>query len=1149
MSKTTRLTALFAALAVWGAASLPAAAEPVTVRAGAHQGYGRVVFNWQSPVPFTADMRGRTLVVRFGRPLETSYDAVVRTLRKYLAAATPGSDGKSVSFTLNGDFGMRSFDIGRAVVVDVLDRADKPDAETSSGSAPAGKQAPPSAAGEAPLVGVRTGAHKGYTRIVFDWPRKVGYRVDQEKDTVTVAFDRQARIDLKRLRTRPPKFIQGAAVETRSDGVSVTLKVPETSRVRHFRSGSKVVVDVMAPGPKTAPKPQEPAKKAVAETKTAATKTPSGRGAPQSTEEAPSPQAAKPPPAAPAPQKPVTLTPGKPKLLRPEGTAGKSDSQTAAVPATPPSGAAPGTMPPADATGKPVAASVQASASAVTLRFDWPEPVAAAVFRRAGYLWVVFGKASSPDVAALAAKAGNAVRSIQQVPAEQATALRLRTIAGINPALRRDGLAWILELRKQPLSTPVTIQVQAQPNSPVGARVFLSVPEPGAALALADPEVGDKLVVVPVIPLGHGVDRERVYPEFRILSTAQGIVIQPRIDDLMVRPLRQGVEVTSPGRLQISAVTAQTQADAKLGRSQMRQLTRVLDLRKWRKRDLTTFIEEKRELATAIAKAKPSRREKARIELARFYFANRFAAETLAVLRRMAGQRPEIRDTAEFRALRGASKVLMGHFVEASEDLNHPSLKAIDEARFWEAALQAYAGDLPGAARRLRRFGGIIRPYPNALKLPLGLLVAEAALSIGSFKTAKDYLQLVKAETLSRAQRGHLGYLSGRMRELAGNAEAAVAEWEKVLDGPHRPSRARAAMARVELLLRKKQMTPGEAIAEMEKLRFTWRGDEFEFNLLRRLGGLYLQEGDYRNGLRILRQAVTHFRTHEKAAEVTQTMADSFAKLYLEDAADSLAPVTAIALYDEFKELTPSGAKGDELIRKLADRLVSVDLLDRAASLLEAQVEFRLKGEEKAQVGARLALVYILNRKPEKAINVLKTSEMPDTPGALTTQRRHLMARALADMNQTDQALLLLKQDKNVDADLLRVEIYWKLRDWSRTGQALRRLVRAFDAQPDEPLDEKQSEFVLNLATVLTLSGNQRAVNRLRKDYGAAMDATPFRDAFRLIAGVQSLGLVDYRTIGGKVAQAEKFQGFMGAYRERLKGGKLSDVTDSGAGG
>ncbi len=72
---------------LWVALAAPAAAESVVVRAGAHEGYGRIVFNWKSPVPFSADMAGGKLVVRFSRPIEATYDWAVWVLPKYTRGA------------------------------------------------------------------------------------------------------------------------------------------------------------------------------------------------------------------------------------------------------------------------------------------------------------------------------------------------------------------------------------------------------------------------------------------------------------------------------------------------------------------------------------------------------------------------------------------------------------------------------------------------------------------------------------------------------------------------------------------------------------------------------------------------------------------------------------------------------------------------------------------------------------------------------------------------------------------------------------------------------------------------------------------------------------------------------------------------------
>jgi hypothetical protein len=366
--------------------------------------------------------------------------------------------------------------------------------------------------------------------------------------------------------------------------------------------------------------------------------------------------------------------------------------------------------------------------------------------------------------------------------------------------------------------------------------------------------------------------------------------------------------------------------------------------------------------------------------------------------------------------------------------------------------------------------------------------------------------------------------------------------WESVRDGAHRPSRPKAVVARMELLRKMKQMPRAEAIRDLEGIRFAWRGDEFEFNLLRRLGTLYLEEGQYRKGLDRLRQAATYFRSHAEAPQVTLQMSDVFSRMYLEDAADTLQPVTAIALYDEFKELTPAGVQGDEMIRKLADRLVGVDLLDRAAALLRSQVRYRLQGVEKARVGAQLTLVNILARQYAEALKALDETQASGMPEALSTKRRHLRAKSLIGLKQREQALAVLKGDKSRDAELLRTEIFWSARNWSKTSQSLGNLIRESDAKPGKPLNEQQAAYVLNYAIALTLSGNERALSRARSDYSAAMAKGSLKDAFRLIVSPTSLGLLDPELVRARVKVAENFQTFMAAYRERLKKENLSDL-------
>lgn len=1106
-----------------------ARADAVQVRGATHEGYGRLVFNWDLPVRYSTSVKGNQLTVTFGRPIEASYGGAVAALSRYVTAAKPSADRKSVTFTLTGPFTARSFDSGATVVVDIAGEAPKPEpkaapkAESKPAAKPAATPAADTTPGTAPgpdlpPIKVRVGEHADYTRVVFDWPRSVDYGVAETDQGPVVIFALGARPDLGRFAKDPPPFIKGAKAEMKGKRLAVSFDTVSGATVKHFTSGNSVVIDIGKPTPESLAKAQQkpPAAPAPDSAKPTALTPPAAAPSPvQGAVPAATPSAAAPAPASPPPPVPAAPAP-----------------QTAAAPpASPPPQAPPKTAPGA------------VPAGAISLRFDWTEPVAAAVFRRSGAVWVVFDRAVqiSPDL--LKRAAGNAVRAVSQIPSQEGTILRFETVADINALPRRDGLAWIIDLARVDMKPTTRVDLKAQPDSPVGARIFVPVPEPGKAIPVTDPEAGDNIVVIPVIPLGHGIEQTWVYPQLQVLPTSQGVVIKPWVDDLRIRPLRQGIEITSAGgKLALSKVSDAAAAGGKLGDAA--SLSKVFDFEKWRRGTPRTITFERQKFLHAIATTTGViARDQARLDYARYLLSAGLAAEALGVLDLMDAQRPDLLSQAEHRALKGAASFMMARWEDARDYLAHPSLQGNDEATLWLAATQAASGDVAGAASELLRTGALIRSYPKPLKMPVGLLVAQAAIESGDLKSGAQFLEVLQKEELSLIDQVQLDLVDGHLKAAAGDFDQAVTLWDGVVESTHPPSEAKALVARGELLYKLDKIARADLLKDLETLRFSWRGDDFEFNLLRRMGTLYIEDGNHREGLRTLKQAATYFRQHPDAPLVTQQMADAFAKLYLEDGADSLQPVTAIALYEEFKELTPAGPRGDEMIRKLADRLAKVDLLDQAAVLLEQQVQFRLQGELRSRVGTRLALVRLLNREPEKALEALKNSTEPNLPQELVDQRRHLEARILMQMGRHDDTLALLKTDKSQNADRLRADVFWDLKDWPNAAQAYRKLLEDTNAQPRKPLDEEQARFALNLAIALTLSGNERGTAKLRQDYMGAMDNTPYKDAFRLISRPPAEGLIDYQTIAGRVSEATNFQAFLNAYRAKLNQGKLSGIN------
>lgn len=733
------------------------------------------------------------------------------------------------------------------------------------------------------------------------------------------------------------------------------------------------------------------------------------------------------------------------------------------------------------------------SPSAPSLRFDWAEPVAAAAFRRGDALWLVFDKPSTADIAALRAAGGEALRAIDQRPHPRATVLRLEL--GGEAGIRRDGLAWILDLGQEAAKPALSVE-PAPREDPDGVALVLPVAEPGVPVVVTDPGVGDTLVVVPVVPPGHGLARDRSYPELRLLASLQGLVVRPLVDDLQVRPGREAVELARPGGLAVTAPDPSTRARAQLRASAGGE--RMLQVGEWATRPIEAYTSTRRVLEAVLASAESlPEREHAWLRLANLDLAYGLAAEALGALERAREARPAMAEEPRFALMRGAASLLLGRLAEAQRDLGHPGLAQHPEAAAWRTALSVVQGESGESGERLAEQAAIVAGYPRVLRRVVLPALAEAAVDAGEPALAESLLALLSAEAEGPAEAAAAAFLDGRRLAANGDTPGALARWREVEAGldPERQSQVRAEYARVEVELKDKRMQPAEAIDALEALSFAWRGDALELAILRRLAELRLAGNDFAGALRTFRRTATSFPAAMQTDDIPAKMTQAFAALFVGEGAETLSPLQAIALYDEFRELTPADARGDRVIEAVAERMVDLDLLGRATSLLESQVRFRLTGAPRAAAGARLASLYLLDDKAQAALKALEATAEPDLPGVLARDRQAIAARALARLGREKEALARLEGMDTADAAAVRADAYWRLADWPQAARSLQTVLAAGAGAAPERADR-----VLHLAVALALAGDEAGLRRLADAEGASMAQSRWKDVFPLIA-------------------------------------------------
>jgi tetratricopeptide (TPR) repeat protein len=1185
MTLTQRIAVVLMTLALAAMAMMSTsvrADETIRARGWVHEkeGFGRLVFDWSAPVRFSARIEGRQLVVEFDRPASFTTDRALSQLSPYIAGIAEQSD-RRIAFNLTGDWTLKSFKDGTKVALDLygtppmLAKASPPTpaspppaaaatpppapaATVASQAPPASAASPPAPAAPppapttaaaqppasaakaltsnapssnatvpAPVVKLRFGQHDGFTRLVLDFPAAVPYRVDRQGDEARLVIDAPARLALDgTVRSWPAPIKDLHADGSESKPVLALSLMPGTA-IKDFRDGPRLVLD-LAP----------------------ATGQAAAAASSSSTPAAPS-SAAPSSPAAPTAAAPATADgapgasdAGKPKPLLPAHAMTAADLLNGASTTVPAASIAPAApsrdVPKIDATpvdpnAPLLTVALDSSGDGPSLRFPWTDPTGLAVFRRSGALWLVFDKPARFDLSALATPGMAAFEELAQVPGTQA-ALRLVGASGLAALPRRDGSAWIVDLRPQAegAATPIALIPDA---SAVPPRLLLRLVSAGEPMSIKDPEVGDRLTVVTSAEPGLGVVPAQGWPGFKLLATVQGIAVEPHQDGLQVTKTADGIAIatgTDPNLAPVASSVKPAEAGADAATTDTAEADgpaatdRLFDLPAWRREDEGDFATVEAKLKAAIEAAPDSSREMARLDLARFYFAHGRAAETGGLIDLIAGERSDPLLDPQPLLMRAASAFLTGDPVVAGAALDQPALDGEIEADPWRGALAALKGDWAKAAADFQQAGPLVGDYPQAVRFQLGALAAETAIQTQDSVGAHDWLDKLKADQPTPAQGAKIAFLEGMLARSEGQASAAHEFWDKIGPEADADTAARTEFAKVDLDAETHAITDAEAIKRLEVLRFAARGSLMEFPLLKRLGQIYLAAGKPRQGLEILRQLASHFPQHRDLNKVMAAMTKGFRDAFLGETAKKLTPLEAISLYGQFSELTPPGAEGGEIAMALADRMIDMDLLDRADAVLLDQVRHKLTGADKARVGAKLAEVRLLDDNPDGALAALKESGGPNLPEDLAADRRRVEAQALHRAGRSLEALALLADDQDPSAGKLKARIYWELKEWAEAAREFDRLLAGADAQKLTP---DQAEWGVAEAIALALAGDKFKLAELRQKLGAAMKETAQAAAFAMLTDPES---DPESRLAQKLAGVARFESFMSDYKAKL---------------
>ncbi|MBE7217522.1 MAG: endoglucanase, partial [Caulobacteraceae bacterium] len=740
----------------------------------------------------------------------------------------------------------------------------------------------------------------------------------------------------------------------------------------------------------------------------------------------------------------------------------------------------------------------------LVLSFPWRAPLGAAVFRRGDAIWVVFDAKARLDLSAAPHGLVQA-KAFAAVPAPDATALRIDAPAATLAHAEAQGGVWTVTLGPS-LSPPDAVAFGRPAAAPV-----LEAPLAGArrVVWLADPAVGDRIAVVPASGRPEGVAEPRSFVGGAILRSAQGVAVQSAADDLAVTVAAERVRIGRPRGLALSADGPQpAQAQAGLGAPAPASFPALIDPT-WSRTGEGGFVARYDELLAGASRetaAGAGAGVEARMGLARFLVGSGLAFEAIGVLNSLLKTSPALGEDAQFRGLRGAARAMAGRYADAQADFSTAATQDDPASALWRGYAAARLGDAAGAHAQFAKGRPALAAFAPDWRARFAAADADTSIVTGDLASARTALQAADGP-LGPDEAAAIKLAQARLAEASGQPGPALQLYAAVADARDGAVAVPARLAVVRLKLAAHAMAAPQAATELDALRFLWRGDATEIEVIRELGKLDIEQGRYREALEALRSAGTRLPDAPASVALRGDLDAAFRHLFIDGGADRMDPVQQLALFFDFKELTPIGADGDLMVRRLVKRLVDVDLLDQAADLLKYQVDNRLQGVAKAQVATDLASIDLMAGKPEDAVAAVEGSRTTLLPTALNAQRRLLEARAMVMLNRYDHALELVGADTSPDALEVRAEAAWKAKDWPAAGRwAEQRLGQRWTSAA--PLTPAEAALLIRAGSAYTLAGDDGALSRLRTRYGALAAANPQHDALQLaVAGLHGEAL------------------------------------------
>lgn len=758
----------------------------------------------------------------------------------------------------------------------------------------------------------------------------------------------------------------------------------------------------------------------------------------------------------------------------------------------------------------------------IILNFNWQQQVAAAVFWRSNYLWIIFNKALPFNMPIVIEDFNNQAMNIEQLDNNGSTIIRFAIENLRNITTTNEGFKWQIRLSKNHNQSSVLTRSIQQYPTPASQGVFFPIQLMAELLYVVDPLIGDQLIVLPLYKSSNKVENNRSFIDFNILSTSQGFVINPLVDQLDVQKIKAGIEIITSKKnysTDILPYKDENQSSISLPAEQY-SLLPYARYKNLLSRDIDLTILKKQ--ATSL---------ESQLELAKIYLALDFNLEANGLFKYINQNNSQLANNLEDQLAQVVTNFCLNRYDEAKIMIDNLVNKVVhnEELKFWQDNINLALNKATQAnvAEFIKYKDKFLANYPVKLLNSLANLAIKINIANQEYPQVLEILDFIKPMVkYPSAEHANYLYNKGLYNKALLQPTEAKKLWQELLFLYADPkNRARGNFELTKLALENNQLTIDLALEKLEELKYIWRNSNEEYQIINYQAQLYLSKKNYLAALRNWKKIVTYLPQYGDILDITSKMSRLFSQLF-NSTNKELDDFQAVNIFYEFKELNPIGKLGDEVVQQLAYKLVNLDLLDKAAALLKHQLDFRLNGVKRLEIGEKLIAIYLMNKQPEEALNIIKLLD-PKT-SELKANLLYLNAQALINLAKYQQAINLLANNNSQIALDLKLEAYWHQNDCLGYSSVLMPILN-HEQLSNRILTKKRNEDLLRLAICYSKNNQETKITELLVNFSEKIE--PSVDIKSTIEFLASHSWLDYKDLE-KSLKISEIQGFLSSYKK-----------------